>query len=82
MTALWHVFKMSGKKKMEELEMTTFVFDHHGFGMELVGVVNVTMMVEFILALTFWIVGASVGLFIVRAALDGAWSHDGDGRRI
>jgi len=52
-TALWHVFKMSGKKKMEELEMTTFMFDHHGFGMELVGVVNVTAIVELSLHLHF-----------------------------
>jgi hypothetical protein len=41
--------------------------------------------IHMILAFAFWIVGASVGLFIMRAALaiDGAPSHNGgcgDGR--
>jgi len=48
---------MSEKKNMEELDMTIFMFDHHGFGMELVHMVHVTVMVEFILALAFWIAG-------------------------
>ena len=61
---------------MEELEMT-FVCDHHGFGVELIHVVHITTMVELVLALAFRIVGAGVGLFILRAALGWARSHDG-----
>jgi hypothetical protein len=63
---------------MEELKMT-FVCDHHGFGVELIHVVHITTMVELVLALAFRIVRAGVGLFILRAALGWAWSHDGDG---